>query len=458
MNKGHYVQSGYLLDNGVTDNIGGVNNKDNKAFYGFSDNTPSELQSYFGRANYNISNKYILTATVRVDGSSKFGTNNKYGTFPSVGAAWRLSNEEFIPKDVFSDLKLRLNYGITGNQEFPANLTQATRNYDPNNGTSNADNAANDNLKWEQTTTSGVGIDFAILKGRLSGTVDYFNKATTNLIFRGPNPDPVSPSPFLWSNLDATVTNKGIELGLNYAAIQGKMLTWNVAYNMTFLNNNVDKLAGSFIPTAEVNGRGLSGAFAERIQQGYPLFSFFVAKFSGFDEKGFAIYPDGDKPIYGGSPIPTFNFGLTNSFTYGNFDLSVFVNGATGFYVYNKTANAIFYKAALNIGGNVSNEVANSNEFNFNAGSVSTRFLEKGDFVRISNVNVGYTFNLPNSKSIKSLRLNLTGQNLALFTSYSGVDPEVNTNKSLNGIPSLGMDYTSYPSARTFSIGLNAGF
>ncbi|MDJ1503480.1 SusC/RagA family TonB-linked outer membrane protein [Xanthocytophaga agilis] len=458
-NKGHYIQSGYFLDStGTIDNIGYVNNKDYKAFFAGEDKNVFELQSYFGRVNYNIKDKYMLTATVRIDGSSKFGSNNKYGTFPSLGAAWRLSNESFIPQGIFDDLKLRGSWGITGNQEFPANLTKATRNVNPNNATSDADNAANDNLKWEQTRQWAVGLDFAFLSGRLTGSVDYFNKNTKDLLFRDLNDNPVSPSPYIWRNLDANVSNKGFEFSVNYKAVDKGVFRWEIAYNLTHVVNKVEKLGGSFRPTGEINGQGLSGAYAQRIQQGYPLFAFFVPKFSGFDENGFAVYPNGDQPVYSGSPQPKFTHGLTNNFSYGNWNLSIFINSSTGFYIYNNTANALFYKAALNLAHNVTKDVANNSEYRFNAGSVSSRFLEKGDFIRLSNVNLGYTFKLPEASQVKTLRLSVTGQNLFLLTKYTGVDPEVNTNKALNQIPSLGIDYTSYPSARVITFGLNASF
>jgi iron complex outermembrane receptor protein len=460
-NDNYFIQSGYFQDTtGRVDNIGYVNNKDYKAFFGGSGTTQSVLKSLFGRINYNIGDKYLFTATVRRDGSSKFGPNNKYGVFPSFAAAWVLSNESFIPQGVFSNLKIRASYGITGNQEFPPYLTQATLIPDPNNNTANRDNATNLNLKWEETKQYGIGVDFGILNDRLTGTIDYFYKGTSNVLFRAPNPDPVSPSPFKWVNLDALIVNKGLEFALNYAAVKSDNFKWDIAYNMTFLKNVVQRFngAGPFIPTGAIDGQGLTGAYAQRIQQGYSLYSFFVPKFSGFDENGFAIYPDGDKPVYQGNPIPKFNFGLANNLSYKKWSLSIFINGAQGYYLYNNTANALFYKAALNLAHNVTKEVANSNEYRFNAGSVSSRFLEKGNFVRLSNVNLGYTFKFTEESKVKSLRLSLTGQNLLLITKYTGVDPEVNTNKSIADIPSLGIDYTSYPSARIVTFGLTAGF
>jgi len=463
-NKGHYVQSGNFVDTtGAVDNIGYVDNNTYKAFFAGEDKSQSELQSFFGRVNYNISDKYLLTATYRRDGSSKFGADNKYGNFYAFAAAWRLSNENFIPKDIFSDLKLRANYGITGNQEFPANLTQPTRIPQPNNpnGAANADNAENKKLKWEQTTQYGIGLDFSILGGRLSGTIDYFNKGTKDLLFKTKNPISQAPQPNIWVNLDALVVNKGMELSLNYSALKGKKLTWDISYNMTYLKNNVERFkgAGPFVKTGLIDGQGLSNAYSQHIQEGYPLFAFFVPQYGGFDANGKAV-PFSDNGVYSGNPQPKLSLGLTNNFNYQNWSLSIFVTSSQGFYVYNNTANALFYKAALNQAHNVTKEVANSNEYHFNAGGVSTRFLEKGNFIRLSNVNLGYTFKIPTSISnqIKTLRLSLTGQNLLLITKYKGTDPEVNTDKNIGGVPSLGIDYTSYPTARVFTLGLTAGF
>jgi len=191
---------------------------------------------------------------------------------------------------------------------------------------------------------------------------------------------------------------------------------------------------------------------------GSPLFAFYLREFGGFTSEGLGIYPNGDLVSFAGSPIPTFTTGLTNNFTFGNLDLSIFFNGVFGHYLYNNTANAIFLKGNLRNGRNVTVDLANSPESPNNFGEASTRFLEKGDFVRLQNLTLGYTFNTGNWKGINSLRLYLTGQNLLLFTGYTGFDPEVNTDKSLNGVPSFGIDYTAYPSARTISVGLNVGF
>jgi iron complex outermembrane receptor protein len=465
-NRGNFVQAGAfqnaLINSGIEyyDNIGGVNNVGgSKAFFGGSDRSQNELQSYFGRVNYNLLDKYRLTATLRVDGSSRFGRNNKYGAFPSFGAAWTVSEESFIPQGIFDDLKLRATWGITGNQEFPGNISQPIYRFEANNGERGAvvqSNAENPDIRWESTTQWGVGLDYAFFNGRLSGSLDYFNKNTTDFIFNQivAQPAPVSRR---WVNLQGNIINKGFEFTLNYDVFQERKLGWTVSYNMTLLDNEVDGI-GTVIPTGEVRGQGLSGAYAQTIRDGYPINAFFLRDFAGYDDQGLGVYPNGELLSYAGSPIANFNFGLNNAFTYGPWNLSFFINGATGFYVYNNTANALFLKGNLQTGRNVSRDAANSEESSSNFGEASTRFLEKGDFARLSNLTLGYTFKLPEGSFAKSLNISLIGQNLILLTGYSGVDPEVNTNAARDDVPSLNLDYTTFPSARVFTFGVNVGF
>jgi iron complex outermembrane receptor protein len=462
-NRGNAQYAGNFLPDVINagiplyDAMLGVNNSGTtKSYFGSSSRAQNELQSYFGRLNYNINDRYILTATVRVDGSSRFGPNNKYGTFPSLAAAWRLSEEDFLKDGPFSDLKLRLNWGLTGNQEYPGNTSKVIYILDPVNGAANAQNNPNPNIKWEQTQQYGAGLDFGLLEGRLSGTIDYFKKGTKDLIFQNIYAQPAAAN-FRWVNLPGNVNNEGAELSLNYNVLQDKKLTWNVAYNMTYVTTKVEGI-NTVINTGAVNGQGLSNAYAQQIRDNYPVGAFFLRQFAGYDENGLGVYPNGEQLTYAGNAIPKFNFGLNNSFTYGNWDLSLFFNAASGFYVYNNTDNALFSKGSLRIGRNITRESAASEESGGNFAEVSTRFLEKGDFIRLSNAALGYTFKLPSSSAVKSLRLFATGQNLLLFTQYSGIDPEVNTNKAIDGVPSIGIDYTSFPSARTFTIGINAGF
>ncbi len=447
---------GYNLDLiSYTDNLGGANGLTYKAFGATSDHSQNDLQSYFGRVNYNIQDKYLITATLRADGSSRFGINNKYGYFPSLAGAWRLSQESFVPKNIFDDLKLRANYGVTGNQDFAGGVSKIifTRNTD---GSTVQDNNPNPNIKWEQNTTYGAGIDFTVLKGRLSGSVDYFNKSTTNLLFQVFYAQP-APVTYKWVNLPGEVINKGVEVSLNFQAVQKQKFSWDIAANATFLKPVV-KGIGTSIPTGPIDGQGLSGAFAQTIRDGYAPFSFIIPTYTGLDAAGLGTYADGGADKIQGDPFPRMRFGLTNNFSFGKFNASLFFNSQFGGYVYNNTANALFLKGSLKNGRNVTQDVANSSESPLNSGSVSTRFLEKSDFVRLSNASVGYTFTLPQGGFAKTLNLSLSGQNLLLITSYTGLDPEVNTIKTLNNIPSLAIDYTPFPSPRTVTLGLNVGF
>ncbi|AMR32010.1 hypothetical protein A0256_11560 [Mucilaginibacter sp. PAMC 26640] len=426
--------------------------------YAVGDTSSYRLQSYFARVNYSYKDRYIITGTIRRDGSTRFGSNNKYGNFPALAFKWRLSNESFMRKGLFDDLSLRLNYGKTGNQEIPSYASLDVNNIQNFDGTSVASfYQGNANLKWQANTTYGAGLDFSIVKGRLTGSVDYFNKSVTDLLFFQDIAQP-SLSSRVYLNLPAKVSNKGVEFGLNFAAVQGPKFTWDISYNMTFIKSTVSNFVGRNIVTGNVDGQGLSGAYAQLIANGLPLFTFNVPNYAGLDANGFGIYPQGiDVLTPQGSPNPKFTAGLTNNFNYGNWNLSFFLNAATGFQIYNNTANAFFYKGNLVSGRNVTKEVAATNESPLNSGEVSTRFLEKGDFLRLSNASIGYTFPVKGG-AFKTLRVSVTGQNLFLITSYSGLDPEVNTDKSRNEVASRGIDYTSYPKARIFTFGLNASF
>ena len=459
-NSGFFTSAQFFLTDDIpyVDNLDGVNNDgSNKAFNAGSDRAGSDLQSYFTRLNYAYKGKYLLTGTLRVDGSSKFGANNKYGYFPSFAGAWRLSEESFVNKDVFQSLKIRAGYGITGNQEFPGGITRAVFQTN-SSGSLTQRNNPNPDIRWEETKQFGVGLDFEVLDSRLSGTVDYFNKSTENLLLQVYYAQP-APVDFKFINLQGQVKNKGVEFSLNYKVLANESkLTWDVSGNATYVDNKVENFGSTIIPTGNINGQGLSGAYVQRISDGFPLGAFYLPEFAGYNAEGLAIYPNDAAFRYSGSALPKYSFGLNNAFAYKNLSFNFFLNASTGFFVYNNTDNALFTKGSLKNGRNVTNEAASSIESALNAPEVSTRFLEKGDFLRLSNASVNYRFKMQNNKYFKGLNVSLTGQNLFLITSYSGVDPEVNTNKARNGVPSLGIDYTSYPTSRIFSLGLSADF
>ncbi|HET6543495.1 MAG TPA: SusC/RagA family TonB-linked outer membrane protein [Chryseolinea sp.] len=439
-----------------------------------SSNTTDELQSYYGRATASIKDKYILTGTIRADGSTRFGGDNKYGYFPSGAFKWRLSEEGFIP-DAFSDLNLRVSYGVTGNQQFGHNLYTQRRRYGGSNNdwriNTGADNTEgggdgpvsfeNPALKWESTAQFNIGVDFGLVDNRLRGSLDFYNKNTSDLLTLSYSAQP-APNPFRYINLPADIINKGFELGLSYDAVVGSAFQWNIAYNMAYNNNEVTNL-NTFYNAGEINGQGLSGAYSQRIADGQPLYAFYVREFEGFDENGIASYVGGDvQKFVDKAPLPIWTLGLTNNFTYKNFDLSIFFTGQLGQYVYSNTANAFFTAGSLANGRNTTKDVPTTTEDKLNAPDVSTRFLYDASFVRLQNITLGYNLK-PNSGVFQNLRFYLTGSNLAVFTDYPFQDPEVSVPKpvTLGSQPPVavaGIDYTTYPRSRTFAFGINATF
>jgi TonB-linked SusC/RagA family outer membrane protein len=424
-----------------------------------------ELQSFFARVNYNIGEKFFFTASAREDGSTKFAQDKKYGFFPSAAAKWRLSEEDFIP-EIFDDLSLRLGYGVTGNQSFNHNVYTGRYQWAgvglQNTGQINSAvgqnpvSFGNKKLQWESTSAVNLGIDFGFFNSRLSGTLDVYSKNTTKLLMQVIAAQP-APTQFVWRNLDANVINSGVELTLNGVVVDQTDFGVNVGFNIAYNKNMVKNYDGSPLPTGNINGQGLTGAYAQRIANNQPLFSYYVRNWGGFDEAGLNAGSDVQQ-FLGKSALPKINTGLNISVRAYNFDLAAYAYGQFGQYVYNNVSNAFFTKGALGAGRNVTSDVVGSTESVGNSPDVSTRFLEKGDFIRMQNLSLGYNFKLGGQSFIKKLRLSATGQNLFLITSYSGRDPEVNVDKNLNNVPSLGIDYTSYPRARTFTFGLNATF
>lgn len=432
---------------------------------GNSSQAKDELQSYYGRFDLGFFEKYLFTATLRADGSTKFGGNNKYGYFPSAAVKWRISEESFVP-DAVSDLNLRVGFGITGNQEIPHNLYEERQRYNDNNfntggtldlGGFGSVSFRNPDLKWETTTQFNVGLDFGFLDNRIRGSLDYYLKSTSDLLIQVISAQP-APQPFTYTNLDAKVINNGIELALEADAVTKADFKWVVIGNIAFNKNEVQDFGG-LLNTGQINGQGLSGAFSQRIANNQPLYAWFLREFDGYDENGITVYKGGDVQRFlgGKSPLPKANAGLTNNFTYKKFDLSIFFNGQFGQYIYNNTANAYFTAGSLANGRNVEKGVRGNGESNLNAPDVSTRFLEDGSFIRLQSLTLGYNWS-PKSSTIKSLRFSFNAQNLLTITDYNGQDPEVNVNKAMNNVPSLGIDYAGYPRAKTFTLGVNASF
>lgn len=411
----------------------------------------SELQSYFGRATVNLSDKYLLTATFRRDGSSKFGKNNKYGNFPSFAAAWNISKEDFFKNDFASNLKLRLGWGKTGNQEFPAGASQ--RRFNVGFGSITRDQLENPDLKWETSTTTNAGLDFTILNNRVSGSVDYFNKKTEDILFLKDAADPVIGGGQKWVNLPGQVLNSGVEVSVNTTILNNEKFNWDFGVNATFLKNEL-KNFGAPLEAGEISGQGLSGVRSQLFTSGQPLNVFYLKTFEGIDKDGIGIAPDVKSFV--GNPNPDILLGINTRATYGKFGLEISMNGAFGHQIYNNTANAILTINNLGSGKNTTATAIGAGESLASPITASTRYLEKGDYLKLANATLSYS--LGTIRFVKGATIFITGQNLFVITKYSGFDPEVNTDKAFQGLPSFGIEYTPYPSARTITLGVNFSF
>lgn len=435
-----------------------------------------ELQSFFGRINYAYLDKYLLTLTGRFDGSSKFGENNKYGFFPSAAVAWRISEEDFMEGNtLFSNLKLRLGWGLTGNQEIPEKISQlAVGTVSDANGYFNGAlvpgltyiRTPNPDIQWETTMQTNVGLDFGILENRVSGTIDFFNKKTEDVLLEIPGKQP-SPTNTQWLNVpDLEIINNGIELGLDGMVIEQNDLTLEVGVNFTYIKNEVKNLPVTLIETGVASGQGLSDTRVQIITNGQPVATFYGMVFEGFDANGLSIYKTElnengvEVPVkeYLGSALPDFTYSFNAGLKYKGFDLSMFWYGSGGNKVYNNTANSTFFKGPLNNGFNVTKDILDSEESPANSNAFSSRFIEDASFLRFSNLTIGYTFNTSAINWLGSARVYLTGNNLLIFTDYSGYDPEVSVDANVNNVPSLGIDFTSFPKPRTFTLGVNLQF
>lgn len=432
----------------------------------------NELQSYFGRVNYSFDNKYLLTASLRADGSTRFGSNNKYGYFPSFALGWNIAKEDFLQKiPVVNELKLRASWGETGNQEVQNKITKASYSltgadgYYLNNDLTLVNGVfvgrtPNPDLKWEVVTQYNVGLDFELMKGKIYGTLDYFNKTTTDPILNIPSPV-LSPTTTVWVNVDGKIVNKGLEFMLGYKLMDKGNFKWSADINGATLSNVVKDLPVSEILTGTISGPGQSGVNANIYKNGYAAGSFYLLEHIGFDAKGGNIFKDinndgvinsSDRQIFQGA-IPKFTFGVNNQMSYKAFDFNFSIIGQTGGYLVNNTG-----LNALNINNlasdrNVATGYYESGANAANSPQLSTLFLEKSDFIRLNSARIGYNFKLPALKWLQNLNLYVSGQNLVTITNYTGYDPLINSPKSNGGNQSLGIDYAAYPSAKTFIFG-----
>jgi TonB-dependent starch-binding outer membrane protein SusC len=459
------------------------------------------LASFFGRINYRLFEKYLFTATMRADGSSRFGTGNKWGYFPSGAFAWRLIDENFIKSlNVFSDLKLRTGYGVTGNQEIGdyQSIPQYTTNsYTLDNtrvvGVS-INNIPNPKLSWEQTASADLGLDFGFLNNRLTGTIDVYSKKTTKLLFNEYVP---TTSGFSSELINAgSVGNKGIDVSLDFVVIDHKDFGWKVFGDFSSNKNKVLNLNGTNNLLAGNSSSSIftgGGQPTSILQVGQPIGSFYGYKFAGIWQTqdqitksgqtspvvhpGDPIYVDENKDgaitgadrVIIGHALPKFIYGFTNTFRYGRLTLTAFVQGVYGDDILNEnlydiqngfsTDNKLASVVHSWTGPGTSNTQARVSSTLRRSTGITSDVIQDGTYIRLKTASLSYNIKIPKNNALKSAVLYVTGQNLLTHTHYSGFDPEVNSygNNSNSNNLSLNTDYGSYPSARTYLVGLKLG-
>jgi TonB-linked SusC/RagA family outer membrane protein len=436
----------------------------------WSNGNMNKLISFFGRVNYSINERYILTAALRRDGSSKFGANHKWGTFPSVSAAWNISKESFMKNmPVFDDLKIRAGYGVVGNQDGLSpyqtlQLYSASGRYYDNGNWFQAyqiGQNANPDLKWEETSMFNIGLDYSLFNGRINGVLEFYDKKTKDLLYTYQVPVPPYLYPTMIANV-GTMSNKGVEFLINGNPIKTNNFSWNVSVNMAHNKNEITKLSNANFSTSSIKlgsaaVRGAAHTTTHIIEEGKAVGTFFGWRNLGLDDDGKYIMDDmidgkpgltDDDRTYIGSAQPKLTYGISNSFAYKKLDFSFFFRGVYGNDVLNFSRMA--YATTLWLpGGNVLKE-ALTNGLTDNP-KYSSYNIEKGSFLRLDNASLGYNFETKGIKGLKGLRLYVNAQNLFIITNYKGLDPEVDMSGLAPGMESR--DY--YPKARTFSVGIN---
>jgi iron complex outermembrane receptor protein len=439
----------------------------------------SRLVSFFSRANYGYAGRYYLTGVVRRDGSSRLAEGHKWSTFPALSASWRVNNEDFMRGSRLSTLAVRAGWGRQGNQSLQPYATQLLLKTDAGgrypfggvitNGLS-ATQVANPDLKWETSEQTNLGLDWGLRSDRITGSFDVYQKKTKDLILTVPVPQPAVVGTQI-QNI-GSVRNRGLEATLDARLFDRANKSLTSGLVLTVERNSVLDLGDApFIETSYVSGQGQSGRNAQRIIPGQPLGTFWGATFLGVDAQGRQTFackststgcvngitfsPTGDDEGIIGNANPSFTLGLRSNGAWGHLDASWLWRGEFGREVFNNTAlvystkgNALqsknFLRAAL------------SDPTGLREPAIySSRWIENGRFIRLQNATVGYTMQLPGKLGVRTTRVYLSGDNLLLFTPYSGYDPEVFTDV---GTASRGVDYLTYPRARTFTVGAHVGF
>ncbi|MBD2702822.1 TonB-dependent receptor [Spirosoma sp. BT702] len=446
-----------------------------------SEYAKSVLLSYLGRINYSYDSKYLATASLRRDGSSKYSEGGKWGYFPSAALAWRVSSEDFMKSNTFiSDLKIRASWGLTGSQAIEPYATLSQLNSgktvlgDALYNTYGPGTILPGNLKWETTEQKDIGVDFGIFQNRIVLTADYYIKNTRDLLTTVALPASLGYTTTI-QNV-GEVQNKGLELGIDTRILTGEF-KWDVNANVSFNRNKVVKLYGGQDVLGGNIGVVVISDVSSILREGRPIGQFWGYVEDGYDDKGKIKYKDidGDKTIstkdktYIGNPNPKYIFGVNSTMSFKNLELTMFWQGVQGNDLFNASAmgSTIDYGFGLNMPREVflnhwsaSNPNAKypiiSNSVN---AKLSNRFVEDGSYVRLKNIQLAYNFPLQKwgVNWVKNVQLYASGQNLLTLTNYSWWDPEVNSSGS-DKSTALGLDFYSYPVAKSITFGVRAGF
>jgi TonB-dependent starch-binding outer membrane protein SusC len=429
-----------------------------------ADSTENTLVSFYGRLNYTFADRFLLTATIRRDGSSRFAPHNHWGNFPSAALAWRLKQESFLKDvDMLSELKVRVSYGVTGNQDITSSYYPYTTSYTTSTSTTsylfgntpyNTQRPASydPNIVWESTATYDAGLDYGFLNNRINGSLDFYTRKTSNLIASVPVSEGSNLSNYLTTNV-GDLTSKGVEFNVNAGVVATKKVNWNVGFNIAYNEYKITKLflPGTTIPTGNINGG--TGNYAQIQAAGYTRNVFYLEK-QVYGKNGAPIeglYADvNNNPnnllYYSKSPDPKVTLGFNTQFGYQNWIFSFSMHGDLGNYMYNNfNSNNGAYNSIFNSTGFLGNASANVLKTNFATKQyLSDYYLENASFLRMDNMLLGYNFGRVANGKV-GIRLSAIVQNAFVITKYTGIDPEV---------PG-GIDNNIYPKARTYSLALN---
>ncbi|MCH7409171.1 SusC/RagA family TonB-linked outer membrane protein [Belliella sp. DSM 111904] len=470
------TNTGFVSDVTGAENLG-LGSSNIRVDYGGFSQVPLRIISFYSRLNYSFLDKYLLQVSMRRDGSSAFSEQNRWGNFPAASFGWLMHEEGFLSnQSTFQQLKLRAGYGVTGNSlGFDPLLTVfrfGSSGMYYNNGVYEQAMGSvanvNDDLRWEKTSMLNLGLDFSMFKGKISGTVEWYNKYTSDLIFYYPVSTTLFVHPTMTANV-GEISNKGVEFTLQANLMQKGKFGWDVTGNIAHNRNRVEKLSNfeyqlDSIPTAGGSGAGVSGVNTQLIKEGYPIGLFNLYHWAGRNENGVSTFftPDGGvtaaprfpaDAVLMGHAQPKFTYGLGNNFHYGNWSLNVFIRGVYGNQILNST-RAVLSSVSQAYLRNIPLSAADEPMTDVNNNFYSDRYLESGSFLRVDNATLAYNFPLVNRSHVKNLNVYLTGNNLFVFTKYSGIDPEVN----LGGL-TPGFDNNNfYPRTRGFMLGMTLDF